>query len=57
VALEVVLVGTADPLTYQQIARNALHLHELGLSDSTVAIALGVSDKTVRKAINWIQRR
>ena len=41
---------------YQRIALNAMHLHELGMSNSAIARRLGVSDKTVCKAINWIQK-
>jgi predicted transcriptional regulator len=36
---------------YLEIAANARHLRELGMSDKAIARALGVSDKTVSKAI------
>jgi CRP-like cAMP-binding protein len=49
-----VLLGAADTPIYQRIARKALHMHELGLSNTAIAMYLGVSDKTVTKAIEWI---
>jgi DNA-binding NarL/FixJ family response regulator len=42
---------------YQEIASKALHLRELGLSDRVIAKRLGVSDKTVGKAIRWLRGR
>ena len=39
---------------YQRIATKARHLRELGLSDRVIAHRLGVSDKTVGKAIRWL---
>jgi hypothetical protein len=52
---EVVLVDTEEePPVYQRIATKALHLRELGLSDRVIAQRLGVSDKTVGKAIRWL---
>jgi hypothetical protein len=51
---EVSLVETADPPRYQEIALKARHLRELGLSDRAVAKRLGVTDKTVAKAIRWL---
>ncbi|CAG0975644.1 hypothetical protein BURK2_01555 [Burkholderiales bacterium] len=53
--LEVALVETSEPPVYQQIAGKALQLHELGLSDRKIASRLGVTDKTVHKAIAWVQ--
>jgi DNA-binding transcriptional regulator YhcF (GntR family) len=50
----VALVDTADRPVYQQIATKALQLRELGLSDRVIAKRLGVSDKTVPKAIRWL---
>ena len=52
--LEVALLDTAERPVYQRIASKALHLRELGLSDRVIAQRLGVSDKTVGKAIQWL---
>ena len=52
--LEVALVETAAPPVYQQTARRALQLRELGMSDRTIAGRLGVTDKTISKAIAWV---
>jgi predicted transcriptional regulator len=48
------LVETALPPVYQDIARKAKHLNDLGLSHLAIARRLGVTDKTVSKAIRWI---
>ncbi len=40
---------------YQRVAQKARHLQELGLSASAVARRLGVNDKTVTKAIEWLE--
>jgi hypothetical protein len=56
VPFEVALVETAEPPVYQRIARKAQHLRELGLSDRVIAARLGVTDKTVTKAVAWIER-
>jgi transposase len=53
---ETALVETGRPPLYQRIALKARHLSELGLSHSAIARRLGVSDKTVSRAIRWIQR-
>jgi hypothetical protein len=50
------LVETLEPPVYQQIARKALHLRELGMSDRVIAGRLGVTDKTIAKAIAWVQK-
>jgi len=52
----VALVETVEPPVYQQIARKALQLRELGLSDRAIAGRLRVTDKTVSKAIRWSSR-
>ena len=56
-SLEVALVDTEEPPVYQRIATKARHLRELGLSDRVIAQRLGVSDKTVGKAIRWLRGR
>ena len=52
---EVALVETSDPPAYQRIARRAQCLRELELSDLIIAARLGVTDKTVVKAIAWLR--
>lgn len=52
---EVALLEATLPPIYQRIAERALHLQQLGVSDSAIARRLGVTDKTVRKAIGWIR--
>jgi hypothetical protein len=44
---------------YQCIAPRAVVLHQLGLSQASNGRRLGVSDKTIAKAIEWLleQRR
>lgn len=54
---QVALVETLEPPVYQRVARRALHLHELGMSDRAIAGRLGVTDKTIAKAIAWAQSR
>jgi len=51
----VALVETAAPPAYQTIAPKALQLRELGLSDRVIAARLGVTDKTVAKAVRWLR--
>ena len=53
--MEVALLNTFPPPIYQRIARKALHLQELGLSDAAIARRLGVTDKTVAKGIHWLK--
>jgi hypothetical protein len=43
-------------VTYRQIAREAERLRTLVLSLNKVAEHLGVDDKTVAKALSWIQK-
>jgi hypothetical protein len=52
---EVALVEIAERPVYQRIARKAPQLRELGMSDRTIAGRLGVTDKTIAKAIAWVQ--
>ena len=55
--MELVLQDAAEPPIYQRIAREALHLHELGLIDCVISKNLGVNDKTVAKAVAWAKKR
>jgi hypothetical protein len=50
-----VLEAEARPL-YQQVAQRALHLREVGLSNSAIARKLEVDDKRVAKAVRWLRR-
>lgn len=45
------LTETRPPFKYQQIAKKASILSRLGLSASAIARGLGVTDKTVTKAL------
>ncbi len=42
-----------SPPFYQRIAPQACSLRQLGLHDSAIGRRLGVSDKTIAKAIKW----
>ena len=50
------ILDTGAAPIYQQIAPKAFHLQQLGLSNSAIAKRLGVTDKTVAKAIDWFWR-
>lgn len=52
---EVALAETSGLPAHQRIARRALHLRALGLSDRAIAVSLGVTDKTAAKAIRWLE--
>lgn len=47
------LVESVPTPSYQQIAEKADRLRELGMSNRAIAVALGVTDKTVAKALRW----
>ena len=49
----VFLEATAPPI-YQIIAAEAQHLQKLSLSAARIAQSLGVTDKTVTKALAWL---
>ena len=50
-----VLLETTERPIYQRIARKALQLRDLGMSDRRIAGRLAVTDKTIAKAIAWVQ--
>jgi len=53
---DVPLVDTAYLPVYQEIARMALRLRQLGMSDRAIAARLRVTDKTVAKGVAWLRR-
>src|SRR5437660_1454204 len=52
IQVEAVIVDPCDVSVYLRIAEKAKHLRELGMSDSAIGRALGVSDKTVAKSVS-----
>jgi len=57
IPFEVAILDTDAPPTYQKIAPRAFQLHQLGMSSLAIARRLAVTDKTVTKAIQWLQDR
>ena len=53
--MELTLLETEARPLYQQVARKALQLRELGLSYCAIARGLEVDDKTAAKAIRWLR--
>jgi hypothetical protein len=51
ILIEAVVVDPLEVLTYRRIAAKARQLRELGMSDRAIARSLGVSGKTIAKAI------
>jgi hypothetical protein len=51
--LIVPLIHPKPPPLYQTIGSKAVHLWELGLTNAAIARRLGVTGKTVAKAIAW----
>ena len=49
--IEAVVVDPSEVPTYRRIAARARKLRELGMSDRAIARSLGVSGKTIAKAI------
>jgi hypothetical protein len=47
------LLETRPAFAYQRIADEAIRLHRLGIATVAIAKTLGVTDKTVAKAIHW----
>ena len=52
---EVALKVIPDPPSYQHLAEKALHLKQLSLSKARIAAALTVDDKTIAKALRWME--
>jgi len=55
--LEFPILQAEQPFAYQRIASEAVRLRRLGLTDTGAARALGVTDKTIAKAIDWWSKR
>jgi len=53
---EAFLFESIEPPIYQKIAPEANRLYRLGLSALRIAKTLGVTDKTVTKALTWLKR-
>jgi hypothetical protein len=56
IPIEAAILDTCNAPVYQQIAPKALQLQQLGMSSSAIAKRLGITDKTVAKAIAWLWR-
>jgi len=56
VPIEAAILDTDAPPIYQQIASKAIQLQQVGMSNSAIARRLGISDKTVAKALAWLRR-
>ena len=55
IPLEADILDAGPPPTYQKIAPKALQLQQLGMSKLAIAKRLGVTDKTVGKALSWLE--
>ena len=55
IALTFSLLEARPAFAYQRIAVEATRLQNLGMSAVTIAKSLGVTDKTVVKAISWVR--
>jgi hypothetical protein len=56
IPIEAVILDTGGPPIYQQVASKAFQLQQLGMSSLAIARRLGVTDKTVAKAVAWFRR-
>jgi len=54
IPIEAAILDTGAPPVYQQIAPRAVQLQQVGTSESAIARRLGVTDKTVARAITWV---
>lgn len=55
VPLEVPILEIQPPPVYEKIAPKALHLQELGMSQTEIGHRLGVDRWTVGKGIRWLR--
>lgn len=56
IPVEVKLLNTVQEPVYQKIVNKSLHLKELGFSNRKIAKHLNVDEKTVAKAIQWLEK-
>ena len=56
IPFETEIVDSDAAPIYHQIAPKAFQFKQWGLSNSLIAKRLGVTDKTVVKAVDWFQR-
>jgi DNA-binding transcriptional regulator YiaG len=56
VPIEAAILDAGAAPIYQQIAPKAFQLQQLEMSNSAIARRLGVTDKTVAKAVAWFRR-
>ena len=56
IPFEAEILDTGAAPIYQQIAPKAFQLKQLSLCNSLISRRLGVTDKTVAKAIAWLRR-
>ena len=54
IPVEVPLVDAFRPLKYQEIAKEVVLLRKLGLPVYKIARSTGVADKTVLRALEWM---
>jgi hypothetical protein len=57
IPVSALIVDAGSTPVYLEIGEKAAHLRELGMNDRAIARALGVSDKTARKAIDSLADR
>jgi len=55
IPIEAAILDAGAAPIYQQIAPKAVQLKQLGMSSSAIGRRLGVTDKTVAKAIAWFE--
>ena len=53
-SLDVPILPAAGPPLHQRIARKARQLQQLGLTNAAMATRLEIDDKTVAKALRWL---
>jgi hypothetical protein len=56
IPIEAAILESEVPPIYRQIAPKAVQLQQVGMSSPAIARRLGVTDKTVNKAIIWYGR-